>query len=73
MWGSPADIVISNFYINDIPLYGNISKTGKNNTMWVRPLACIAGVAFGTGFFFMFIKGGQAKINKNEVFKLYFE
>lgn len=73
MWGSPADIVISNFYINDIPLYGNISKTGKNNTLWVRPLACIAGVAFGTGFFFMFIKGGQAKINKNEVFKLYFE
>lgn len=73
MWGTPADIVIGNFSIDKTPLYGNISKMGKNNTLWVRPLACVAGVVFGAGFVFMFVRGGQAKINTNEAFKLYFE
>lgn len=70
MWGSPAEIVIGNFYLDNIPLYGEIDKVGRNNVLWVRPLAILTGLCFGTGFFFMFIRGGHAKIKPNETFTL---
>ena len=71
-WGTPADLVISNFSIDRIPLCGEISKSGANRTLWVRPLAIIATPFCGTGFWLIFIRGGHAKINSNEVFTLYF-
>lgn len=70
MWGSPAEIVIGNFYLDNIPLYGEIDKVGRNKVLWVRPLAILTGLCFGTGFFFMFIRGGHAKIKPNETFTL---
>ena len=72
VWGVPADLVVGNFYINDTPLIGEIKKSGANKTIWVRPLAIAGGILIGTGFFFMFIRGGHAKIKPNETFTVYF-
>lgn len=71
VWGTPADLIIGNFQIDGTNLQGEINKTGTNRTIWVRPLAILVGVFCGTGFFFIFVKGGQAKINTNENFTLY--
>ena len=72
IWGAPAEIILGNFSIDGIPLYGEINKTGFNNTLWVKPLAYAGGIFFGTGFFFMFLRGGHAKIKQDEIFSLHF-
>lgn len=69
--GTPADLVLGNFYIKDLPLNGEISKTGANRTLWVRPLMAVGSAFFGAGYFFIFIKGGEVKIEEAEVFELY--
>ena len=71
-WGTPAEIVIGNFSIGGKPLYGEITRNGTNRILWVRPLAIAGGIFFGTGIFFMFIKGGHAKIKPDEIFTVYY-
>lgn len=69
--GTPADLVLGNFYITDLPLNGEVSKVGANRTLWVRPLMAVGSAFFGAGYFFIFIKGGEVKIKETEVFELY--
>lgn len=69
--GTPADLVLGNFYINDLPLNGEISKMGANRTIWVRLLMVAGSSFFGAGYFFLFIKGGEVKIKESDVFSLY--
>ena len=72
IWGTPADVIISNFKLEDKLLQGIIEKSGSNRTLWVRPLSIVGGIVFGSGIFFMFIKGGHAKIKTDEIFTVYF-
>ena len=60
------------FSIGGKPLYGEITRNGTNRILWVRPLAIAGGIFFGTGIFFMFIKGGHAKIKPDEIFTVYY-
>ena len=70
--GTPADIVIGNFQIEGEALRGEISKTGANRALWVKPISYIGTFFFGAGAFLLFIRGGHAKINQNEVFTVYY-
>lgn len=70
MWGTPAEIIISNFTLDGIPLEGEISKIGHNNTLWVKPISIIGAAFGGSGIMFMFIRGGHAKIKTDEVFNV---
>lgn len=72
IWGVPADLIIGNFYIGDLPLKGEIKKSGVNNTMWVKPLSIAVGILAGAGFALLFIRGGHAKIKPDEVFTVSF-
>ena len=72
IWGVPADLIVGNFYIDNIPINGEIKKTGANNTLWVKPLSIACGILVGAGFLFLFIRGGHAKIKPNETFTLSF-
>ena len=69
--GVPADLVVGNFNINNILLYGEINKTGANRTLWVYPAMWSTIWFFGAGLVFVFVRGGHAKIKKSEIFTLY--
>lgn len=71
VWGVPADLVLGNFVMKDIHLAGEVSKTGAKRVLWVRPLAIVSGVFTGAGFFFIFMRGGHAKINPEETYTVY--
>lgn len=71
VWGVPADLVLGNFVMNDIHLVGEVSKTGAKRVLWVRPLAILSGVFTGAGFFFIFMRGGHAKINPEDTYTVY--
>lgn len=75
--GTPANIIIDNFYIKDRPdicLYGNVSKTGANRSLWVYPLYQAGNIMFYVaGFVFVPIHGGHAKVLTNDTFTLYYE
>lgn len=75
--GTPANIVIDNFYMKDKPeinLYGNISKAGANRSLWVYPLYQAGNfVLYVAGFVFVPIHGGHAKISTNEVYTVFYE
>lgn len=70
--GVPADMVIGNFSIDNIPLYGEISKTGANRSLWLKPVSYVTSFFFGAGFVLMLIRGGHARITPNETFTVYF-
>ncbi|MBQ2645409.1 hypothetical protein IJG14_07570 [bacterium] len=69
--GIPADIVISNFTIDNIKILGEINKTGANRTLWVYPLSSGTMGFFGIGILFVFIKGGHAKIKSSDIYTFY--
>ena len=72
-WGVPSDLIVGNFSIDNIPLYGEINKVGANRSLWVYP--CTYGFLFffGAGLLFIPIRGGHAKITRNQIYTLYAE
>lgn len=70
--GVPADLVIGNFRIKNIPLDGEIKKIGSNRSLWVYPCAYAGCLFFGAGLLLMPIRGGHAKIKADEIFTLNF-
>ena len=70
--GIPADLVVGNFLINGEPLRGEISRTGANRALWVKPVSYVGTFFFGAGALLILIRGGHAKINPNEVFTVYY-
>ncbi len=73
MNGDPANVVIGSFEMQGISLYGEISKTGADRMLWIKPLSCVMGLFGIPGFALMFVRGGHAKIKPNEVYKVYFQ
>lgn len=75
--GTPECIKISNFYIpgkEEINLYGSISKTGANRSLWVYPLYQAGNICFYVaGFVFVPIHGGKAKLLTSESFTVFYE
>ncbi len=74
--GTPESIKISNFYIPDeeIELYGSVSKTGANRSIWVYPLYQAGNITFYVaGFVFVPIHGGRAKLLTSEEFTVFYE
>ena len=75
--GTPANIIVDNFYVKDKPelsLYGNVTKTGANRSIWVYPLYQAGNIMFYVaGFAFVPIHGGHAKILTNDTFTVYYE
>ena len=75
--GTPESIKISNFYIpgnEEINLYGSISKTGANRSIWVYPLYQAGNICFYVaGFVFVPIHGGKAKLLTSESFTVFYE
>ena len=75
--GTPANIVIDNFYVKNHPeicFYGNISKTGANRSIWVYPLYQAGNlVLYVAGFVFVPIHGGHAKLSTNETYTVFYE
>lgn len=63
--GIPANLIIGNFkieYMPQINLEGQIVKQGADRAIWVRPLLP----------FLFYIKGGQAKIKKTDLYTVYY-
>ena len=74
--GTPESIKISNFYIPDenIELYGSVSKTGANRSIWVYPLYQAGNITFYVaGFIFVPIHGGRVKLLTSEDFTIFYE
>lgn len=75
--GTPESIKISNFYIpgyQDIDLYGSISKTGANRSVWIYPLYQAGNIMFFVaGFVVVPIHGGRAKLLTKESFTVFYE
>lgn len=75
--GTPESLQISNFYIPDekeIDLYGSISKTGANRSIWVYPLYQAGNICFyAAGFAVVPIHGGRVKLSTSETFTVFFE
>lgn len=74
--GTPESLTISNFYIpgDEINLFGSVSKTGANRSVWVYPLYQAGNITFYVaGFVFVPIHGGRAKLSKSEVFTVFYE
>ena len=70
--GIPADIVIGNFNLEGKLLRGEISKTGANRALWVKPASFVGSILFGSGALLILIRGGHAKVNQNEIFTVYY-
>lgn len=72
--GEPADIIISKFEIEGLDkkkIDGLIVRRGANLALLAGALKYSIGTVFpGTGYLFMLIKGGQAKIKTDEIFEL---
>lgn len=71
--GVPSDLIVGSFKIDEIPLYGEINKTGANRSLWVSPLVYGTCWFFGVGLLFIPVRGGHAKLNPKETFTLYAE
>lgn len=75
--GTPANIVVDNFYVKDNPeicLYGNVTKTGANRSIWVYPLYQAGNIMFYVGgFVFVPIHGGHAKMSTNDTYTVFYE
>ena len=75
--GTPANIVVDNFYVKDKPeicLYGNVTKTGANRSIWVYPLYQAGNIMFYVaGFVFVPIHGGHAKLSSNDIYTVFYE
>lgn len=75
--GVPECLKLDNFYIkdhDDIILYGSVSKTGANRTIWVYPLYQAGNIClYAAGFVFVPIHGGRVKLLTTETFTIYYE
>ncbi len=76
--GVPETLKISNFFIEDdneeINLYGAVSKTGANRSIWVYPLYQAGNILFyAAGFAVVPIHGGRAKVLTSESFTVFYE
>jgi len=75
--GTPANIVIDNFYVKDNPninFYGNITKTGANRSLWVYPLYQAGNIVlYVAGFVFVPIHGGHAKLLTSDTYTVFYE
>lgn len=69
--GVPADLILGNFTLGNLPLQGELQKKGKNHSVWVYPCAYVGSFFFGAGVIFLLVKGGQAQISPEEVFTVY--
>lgn len=70
-WGVPADLVVGNFSIDNIPLAGEIEKTGANRSLWLKPcVICVSLLFFGAGVLLIPIRGGHAKIRTSQIYTL---
>ena len=72
IWGVPSDLVVGNFSIENIPLNGEISKTGANRSLWLYPTIYITTVFFGVGLLLVPIRGGHAKIKPKQIYTVYY-
>lgn len=72
--GVPADLIIANFVVGDLnrkKIDGQIVKSGANLTAVAGALKYTVGTVLpGTGYLFMLIKGGQAKINTGDIYEI---
>lgn len=66
--GVPSELIVGNFALKDIPLHGQIEKTGANRSLWVYPVSYCASLFFGVGIIVTAIRGGHAKIKTSEVY-----
>lgn len=75
--GTPANIVIDNFYVKgrpEINFYGSVSKAGANRALWVYPLYQAGNIVlYVAGFVFVPIHGGHAKLSTNETYTVFYE
>lgn len=71
LYGIPADIIIGDFQLGNIPISGEITKEGFTHTYWIIPVSNVASffIPF-SGQLFRFIHGGHAKIKTKDVFEL---
>lgn len=63
--GIPANLIVGNFkieYMPSIKINGQILKVGADRTIWARPLLPL----------FFSVKGGNAKITRDEIFEVYY-
>ena len=72
MNGDPANVVIGSFDLQGIPLYGEISKTGADRMLWLKPLSFAVGIFGVPGILLMFVRGGHAKIKPKEIYTISF-
>lgn len=70
-YGVPADIIIGSFKIGKTPLYGEISITGANRSLWLRPCVIAGSIFFGAGLALMPIRGGHAKVKPSKTYTVY--
>lgn len=72
--GVPADLIIANFVVGDLnrrKFDGQIVKSGANLTALAGALKYTVGTVLpGTGYLFMLIRGGQAKIDAGDIFEI---
>lgn len=71
-YGVPSDVVVGSFSIDNIPLKGEISKTGANRTLWLYPVSYIGTIFFGIGLLLLPIRGGHAKIKQKQIFTVFY-
>ena len=72
MNGDPANVVIGSFDMDGVPLLGEISKTGADRMLWLKPLSFAVGIFGIPGFLLMFVRGGHAKITPKETYTISF-
>lgn len=73
-FGAPSEIVIGNFTSksDSLTFKGIIKKTGANRALWVVPAGYLGCCFFYAGLPLFFVRGGHAKLKKNEVFEIYY-
>lgn len=76
--GVPETLIIGNFFIEnnneEINLYGAVSKTGANRSIWVYPLYQAGNILFyAAGFVLVPIHGGRAKVLTSDSFTVFYE
>lgn len=70
IWGVPSDLVVGNFTIDEKPLYGEISKTGANRSLWLYPTIYTTTFFLGIGLLLIPIRGGHAKITPAQAYTI---
>ena len=72
-YGVPADLIIDNFVVNNMPLEGQIKIVGANRALWVYPIGWVLMPFCFAGLLVFPIRGGHAKLRPSNTFEVYFE